>query len=604
MGKLVDDQGRTGFAGIGFASESHGSTLARVGVGPRKRMATDNGDQQASNEPPADIMSPRKRKQLQQCFERANEATKKPDHDYAHELYMQAVVNDPGNMVYVEAMLTNLQKKFKNNKKGSRFNFGGGRKAFKEAVADEDWNEIFREGLELLKSNPWDTQVLRELARACAFNRYNEVELRYLKNALDGKPKDVEVNRHCAQSLARNGQFDMAISCWSRVAEKTKGDEAEKMIAELTLAKTMRKPASLEAIGASGDRPMSPMPMTSTDAEERDPLETPRREAPKSEGQSEGQADEDSSAFDVDDESDENPTDESLLNQRQKLEKKIRENPTDADAYFQLADLLTNDGRYADAEKTLASAIAACGASLKLESLHEDAQIRTSKAKVAIADQRYASSKSDEAKELATKLRSDLNRLELEIYQKRCQRYPERLRLHYDLALRLRRAGNYLEAIKAYDAARKEETCKVAATLEMGECWQQLKQYSKAMKCYEAAISASSDLDGDRQKMALYRGGILAAALKKSGSGERVVRPTGCNRSQLQRCRRPARQTRLDSRNYWIPERLPFTSNNQLPKCLTTPVLVNAIVKTKYFVFAIDLSSPPFARRSRKCVRP
>ncbi len=164
-------------------------------------------------------MSPVKRKRLQQCFEKANELANKskPDHDYAHDLYSQAVNNDPGNLVYVEAMLSNLQKKYNNNKRGSRFSFGG-RKAFKEAVAEEDWKDIFREGLELLKNNPWDTQVLRELARACAFNRYNEVELRYLKNALDGKPKDIEVNRHCAQSLARVGQFDMAIACWNRIA--------------------------------------------------------------------------------------------------------------------------------------------------------------------------------------------------------------------------------------------------------------------------------------------------------------------------------------------------------------------------------------------------
>ena len=468
-------------------------------------MAKDSED-----EPKVDLISPDKRRKLQKFFERGNELAgkDKPDFDYAHEMYSQAVLQDPGNSVYVEAMLSNLQKKFKNNKKGSRFSFGG-RKAFKAAVAEEDWKDIFREGIELLKSNPWDTHALREMARACAFNRYNEVELRYLKNALDGKPKDVEVNRHCAQSLARNGQFDMAISCWSRVAEKSKGDEAEKMMAELTLAKTMRKAASLEAIGAVGERPMSPQPMAAEDAEERDPLETPRREEPKPEDTA-------NADFDTDETEDAEGEDSSAhLNQRQQFEKSIRDNPMDVDAYFQLAELHTKDARYADAEKVLASAIEANGASLKLESHYEDAQIRTSRAKVAIAEQRYASAKTEEAKELVTKLRSDLNRLELEIYQKRCVRYPDKLRLRYDLALRLRRAGNYLEAIKSYDEARMDDAYKVAATLEMGECWQQLKQYSKAMKCYEAAIKQSTDLDGDRRKLALYRGGVLAAALKE-----------------------------------------------------------------------------------------
>ena len=49
----------------------------------------------------------------------------------------------------------------------------------------------------------------------------------------------------------------------------------------------------------------------------------------------------------------------------------------------------------------------------------------------------------------------------------------------------------------------------------MGECWQQLKQYAKALKCYQIAIHESSEVDGERQKRSLYRGAILAAATKQ-----------------------------------------------------------------------------------------
>ena len=468
-----------------------------------KETANNENDQEAL----VDVMSPSKRKRLQQCYDRANELAQKPkpDFDYAHDLYSQAVANDPGNLVYVEAMLDNLQKKFKNNKKGSRFSFGG-RKAFKEAVSEEDWQGIFREGLDLLKNNPWDTQVLREMARACAFNRYNEVELRYLKNALDGNPKNVDVNKHCAQSLARVGQFDMAIACWNRIAEKTKSKEAEEMMSELTLAKTMGVPASVEAIGATGDRPMSPMPMTApVDPDAKEPDGRRKQEepapAPTTEAVEEVETSEPKSSI--------------KLNQRQQLEKAIREEPTELDNYLKLSALHTQEYRYADAEKVLSQALSAVGPSLKLESAHEDAQVRSAKARVAIAEKRAAGARGDdEAKELVTKLRDELNRLELDIYQQRTRRFPEQLRLRYDLGLRLRRAGNYLEAIKCYDEARKDAECEIAATLEMGECWQKLKQYSKAMKCYEVAIAQSTELDGDRQKMSLYRGAILAAALK------------------------------------------------------------------------------------------
>lgn len=444
-------------------------------------------------------MSPGKRRKLQQLFERGNELAKKdkPDFDYAHDLYSQAVLNDPGNLVYVESMLDNLQRKYKNNKKGGRFSFGG-RKAFKEAVADEDWSEIFREGIEILKTNPWDTQALREMARACAFNRYNEVELRYLKNALDGKPKDVEVNRHCAQSLARMGQFDMAISCWNRVHEKTKDKEVERMMSELTLAKTMGQPASLEAIGATGDRPVAPKPVA------RPADETP-------------EADTTNEADDA--EQNEAPAEEKTkiqLNERQTLERAIESKPAELDNYLRLAELHSESRRYAEAEQVLAKALEAVGPTLRLETAHEDAQIMQAKARAAIAEQRATSSPSEESQELVKKLRSDLNRLELDIYEKRSRRYPSQLRLKYELAVRLRRAGNAQQAIKAYEEAREDPNCLVASLLEMGECWQQLKQYQKALACYTQAIEESSELDGERQKRALYRGGVLAAALKQA----------------------------------------------------------------------------------------
>jgi tetratricopeptide (TPR) repeat protein len=338
--------------------------------------------------------------------------------------------------------------------------------------------------------------VLRGLALACAHNRYNEVELRYLKNALDAKPKDVEVNRHCAQSLARMGQFDMAISCWNRVAEKTKGEEPEKMISELTMAKTMGVPVSAAAVGnivprgaPSGDTEPDTdgavTPEAAADPEQTSPSEPPVKR-------------------------------EIELNERQQLERAIRENPTEAENYLKLAELHTLNHRYSDAEKAIRQAIKAVGSSLKLQAAYEDAQIKSAKARLAIAEKRASSSKTEEAQELASKLKDELNRLELDIYQQRCQRFPERKRLHYELGLRLRRAHNYREAIKAQDQARQDPQCLVAATLEMGECWQQLKQYAKALKCYQVAINKSSQIDGDRQKLALYRGGVLAAAMHRN----------------------------------------------------------------------------------------
>jgi tetratricopeptide (TPR) repeat protein len=347
--------------------------------------------------------------------------------------------------------------------------------------------------LEILRTNPWDVPTLRALAKACAANHYNEVELRYLKNALDAKPKDAEVNRHCAESLARMGQFDQAIACWHRLEELTGNAEAAEMISRLTVAKTMGV-----APGESARAPRIPAKVTAPipPAAADPPAVKPQAPEPVAEGP-------DSERRQI------------KLNQRQLLEKQIRSHPADIQNYVNLAELHTAEHRYQEAEQLLRKALAVSGQALKIRVLLEDAQIRSAKARLQVADKRAASEKTEAARELAEQLRADLNRLELEIYHGRCEREPDNPRLRYELASRLRRAGNYREAVKLYQEARRDPKCYVAATLETGECLQQLKQYAQALHCYQSAVEKSTDLDGDRRKLSLYRAAVLAAALKK-----------------------------------------------------------------------------------------
>ena len=101
--------------------------------------------------PPASIashgssaISASMRQRLQRCFLRGKEVLRqeKPDRDYAHTMFVECVLNDPANLDYVEAMLENLQRKYNNNKRGARLNFGG-RGSFKKAIQAEDWEEVF-----------------------------------------------------------------------------------------------------------------------------------------------------------------------------------------------------------------------------------------------------------------------------------------------------------------------------------------------------------------------------------------------------------------------------------------------------------------------------
>ena len=74
--------------------------------------------------------------------------------------------------------------------------------------------------------------------------------------------------------------------------------------------------------------------------------------------------------------------------------------------------------------------------------------------------------------------------------------------------------------------ARNDSNCRAGATLEMGECFQHLKQYGNAMKCYQSG-STDETAKFEVRKLALYRAAVLATALKNleaaTGYLEKVI---------------------------------------------------------------------------------
>ena len=447
-------------------------------------------------------MKPAIRRRLQLCFDQAQKITQqkggKCDHDYAHDMLTQCVKNDPGNLVYVEAMLDNLHKKHNNNKKGG--GAGGARGPFKKAIKENNWEEILKLGPELLKSNPWDTTLLRPMADAAGVYGFHEVELRYLKNALDANLRDEEVNKHCAETLARVGQFDQAIGCWRRIGERRgKNDtEVDNMISELTLRKT-------RVLTGLGDDDKATGRVVHEEA-----LGGPKKEA------------EVKATIGVS--ANAEPAKKQItLTPRQKLERAISENPDNLEAYPELAALHQEEGRFSDAVDVLTKALAVSGGNFKIQEQLEDAQILQMRQQVAVAEKRAVTKDDDESKQLAASMREQLHRRELEIYAARSERHPENIQLRYELGVRLKRVGNFTEAEKTLMEVRKHPKFKAIATYELGECLQQQQKYTNALQFYARAVELTSGSDDQLRKTALYRAGVLATGLKQYVVAEKYL---------------------------------------------------------------------------------
>lgn len=446
-------------------------------------------------------LAPSVRHRLQKTFEHAQRCVDKGDHDYANQLYTQCVAEDPGNVVYLQAFLTNLHKKYDNNKRGARLaglKVKSHRSAMAKAAQQGLWQPAFEAGCAALALNPWDITSLLAMAAACNELHVDEAQLSYLRRALDVDGKDPVVNRQAALALQRMGQFDQAIACWHRVEQaKPHDEEAQQSISRLSVEKTIHQggydPALLGGASQSGKAP---------DGSPSKPMSIARL-----------------SKQTEDDEAD---AAQAALSPEDRYQAMIAKDPAALDAYFRLADLYLHQQRLDDAQQMLERASqAAGGGDFQVRERLEDLQVRRVTGQLASAQQNFDQLKTPEAKQLLDQARTQVNQAELEIYAARADRDPHNPRLQLELGLRLKRAGKIKQAITALQAARSEPKRKGVVLLELGECFQKIEQYKLALSHYEQSIEATDASDEDVRKLALYRAGVLATGLRELDRAER-----------------------------------------------------------------------------------
>ena len=419
-------------------------------------------------------LSQAERSRLLQCYRTGKQNV--ANDQYAIDMFAACVAGDPGNVVFLHEFLAALRRKHGAKKGGGLKSLlsSGGRAAMKRSAAAAKWQEVIKQGVDILKSNPADHLCLLAMAEACGNLMMVDCQAVYLRYALDAAPSDTDVNRQCANFAASQGNFDQAIECWRRIGRNRKmAEEADKAIAQLSVDKTISAGRGLTG-RAGGDQPATAATGPAAQA-----------------------------------------------NRIAELEQTIAGNPADIESYLELADLLERDATVAEAEKVLAKALDASGNDLKVREHIEDRQLRWARSQVVVAEQRLEAENTPETKETLDKLRRAQLRQEIEVYAARCRRYPENLTWKYELAMRLKAAGKPQEAIRSFQEALKDARRKAAISLELGECFQSIKQYPLAMQNYEAAIEALTDRDLELRKRALYRAGVLAAGLKDRDTAQK-----------------------------------------------------------------------------------
>ena len=218
-------------------------------------------------------------------------------------------------------------------------------------------------------------------------------------------------------------------------------------------------------------------------------------------------------------------------NRIDELQEKIAANPGELMLYAELADLHMKEENFSEAESVLTRGLEATGGDLRMREQLEEIQMTRARQQTFIAERRAAEQKTPESQQLAQKLALEQIRQELEIYRKRVDRYPTNTHWKFELGVRLKRSGNFPEAIKMLQEAKNDPKHRGQVLLDLGVCFQKISQFRLAKQHYVEAIQAISQRDVETRKMApvLCRHTILWAR-------ERRQKQSKCRRNE--RCRK------------------------------------------------------------------
>lgn len=434
---------------------------------------------------PSPSLSPPERSRLAQCFQHGTQSLAK-NIDYAIEMFAVCAVGDPANAVFLQHFLGALRLKYAGKKGGGLSSLwgAGGRAGLRKLAAAGKWRDVITQGIEIIRTNPGDYGALLAMAEAAGRAGFVDAQRVYLKAALDAAPADLEVNRRCADFLAGFGEYDQAVACWMRIKNiKGMADEAERQIKHLQVERTIHAGEGLTGRKGSPAPGAAPAETQATDSA---PAQT-------------------------------------SADRRTVLLQAITKNPTGIEPYLELADLVERDGSLEEAEKVLAKALAASGNDLKVREHVEDRHLRWARNRLHLAEKRLAESDTADNRRAVERLRAAHLKHEIEVFAARTTRYPENVTWKYELAMRLKAAGNHAEAIRHFQDVLQDARRKGAVALELGECFQKIRQYPLAMRNYQVAVESLTDRELDLRKRALYRAGVLATGLDDVDSARKYL---------------------------------------------------------------------------------
>jgi tetratricopeptide (TPR) repeat protein len=409
------------------------------------------------------------------------------------------VVGNPARADFAEEFLANLKRRTGDGGRGALVD-GRAVEAVTRAAAEGNWAELLRVGPKVLASEAGNVPALVALAEACDAAGHTAAEICYWKAAVEAASDDVDVLCRAGTALARLSEYDAALACWRKVEMADRdGEQASGEILAITVAKSRRRNGLAPSGEARGDEWGVESRGTKRGVTIQRPIFAKR----------EGQVGAAANAAGL------------ALTEIQQLEAALRERPSIAELYLQLAQLYLDKDREYDAERLLTKGREATDRDARVQDMLDEVTMLRHAKRVKFAKQEVKAADNPQTRSGHAQAVKERDKAELDVFRGRCQRKPEDAASQLQLGLRLRKSNQPHEASEHFEKAMASAEQRGAAAVALGDCLAELGDLPKALAQYRvAAIGGSLE----EKKEALYQAGMLAMKMKLGRLARRYLR--------------------------------------------------------------------------------
>jgi tetratricopeptide (TPR) repeat protein len=403
---------------------------------------------------------------INKLIEKADQAFKKRNYDYAITVLMEAISFAPNNRKARELLRKSSLKKHEQNypnaimvgifgipKRIGMFFSGLGKKSNPEAymMACERF----------LMLDPKNKRVNIALGDSAAHANHVDAAIVAFETAAEFNPDDVEAIKRLGNLYWRNGEIQRAHDTFTRAVELNPKDQDAVKARKNVAAEASLKETGFETAGSSRD--------LVKDKEEATELERGQRIQ---------------------------QTDEDLTGRRRKIEEKLAADPENVELMQDFAEI-------AQKQKEWDTAIGALEKAMAAKPGDQAIKFALGDARVIKAENLLYEAKRDGNKIVAASLTKELGELQAAHLAAKVVAYPTDLNLRFELGEVLMRRGDNQEAIAQFQQTVRDPKFKNDSHLRMGQAFAAANKLFLAVRQLDQALESHSTVN-DRAKEILY----------------------------------------------------------------------------------------------------